>query len=136
MSIKATCLCKELIFLRFYGSKTVYLVTLLVYHSVVKYLNTWLNFVIFGHSYLKKVFIVVNTALPRCDFGLVTVRHGIDLVLYHQMALAKENPLDGASSKCILPCIQILEGPVPSLGFLFGAFSCCFAHAPSVLGLV
>ena len=52
------------------------------------------------------------------------------------MALANKNPLDGASAKCIPPCVQILEGPAPSLGFLFGAFSCCFAHAPSVLGLV
>ena len=52
------------------------------------------------------------------------------------MALAIKNPLDGASAKCILTCVQILEGPEPFLGFLFGAFSCCFAHAPSVLGLV
>ena len=66
----------------------------------------------------------------------ITGSRGIDIVLKHQMALANENPLDGASSKCIPPCVQILEGPAPSLGFLFGAFSCCFAHAPSVLGLV
>ena len=52
------------------------------------------------------------------------------------MALANESPLDGASSKFIPPRVKILEGPKPSLGFLFGAFSCCFAHAPSVLGLV
>ena len=62
----------------------------------------------------------------------------IDLVLKHQMALANQSPKDGASSKCSIrpPHVQILEGPEPPLGFLFCTFSCCFTHAPSVLGLV
>ena len=53
------------------------------------------------------------------------------------MALAKENPLDGASSKCIPPCVHILEYPAPSLGFLIWSLqlllrSCakCFRTGP------
>ena len=54
--------------------------------------------------------------------------------LKHQLSLTHENPSDGAFTKCISPLIQILEGPAPSLGFLFGTFSCCYWAAPSVLG--
>ena len=49
--------------------------------------------------------------------------------LKHQLSLTHENPSDGAFTKCISPLIQILEGPAPSLGFLFGTFSCCYSCA-------
>ena len=61
MSTKATC--QELLFVMFYSSKPVNLMTHQAYHTVVKYLNIWLKLAIFGQIYLKIVSIVVDTTL-------------------------------------------------------------------------
>ena len=70
MNIRTTSFCSDHIIFLFIGVKTMIYVTHQAWYAVVKYLNIWLKFGIFGRKYLKICLYSIWKSLTRNPFQI------------------------------------------------------------------